>query len=100
MKYRMYLHFYPCIYNVFEKVFHVTYFTATKTIAEKYHNLKNKLQELLQYIYDPNSFPENFITITEVTSEIIQQLKIDHSENNCEITTPKTNHLHLQTSQN
>ena len=42
-----------------------------------------KLPETLHYIYDSNWFPENFVTITEVQSELIQRVKIAH--NNIEI---------------
>ena len=41
----------------------------------------NQLPRTLQYIYDSNWFPENFLTITEVPSEIIQKLKINHKKN-------------------
>ena len=54
-------------------------FTATKLIAETYTQLIPKLPETLHYIYDPNWFPHNFITITEVPSETIQKLSINHN---------------------
>ena len=38
-----------------------------------------KLQETLQYIYDPNWIPQNLITITEQPSETIQNLSINHN---------------------
>ena len=38
----------------------------------------DQLPETLHCIYDPNWFPENCIFITEVPSEIIQKMKIDH----------------------
>ena len=53
-------------------------FSASKLIAENYHHLVNKLSETMQNFYDPNWLPENFVTIKEVSSEFIQQLKTDH----------------------
>ena len=40
----------------------------------------DKLPKVLQYILDPNKYPENFITITEVSPELIQKLKNDHEQ--------------------
>ena len=54
--------------------------TATKSIAKKYPLLVKILPEVLQQIYDPNCLPQNFVTIAEILSEIIQHLKIDQSQ--------------------
>ena len=37
-----------------------------------------KLPEKLHYIYDPNWFPQNSVNITEIPSETIQKLPINH----------------------
>ena len=58
-------------------------FPATKLTAETYPQLISKLPETLHYIYDSNWFPQNFIAITEIPSEIIQKLSINR--NNIEI---------------
>ena len=47
-------------------------FSATELIAESYPQLMGQLQEPLHCIYDPDWFPENFITFIEVPSETIQ----------------------------
>ena len=39
---------------------------------------KTKLPETLHYIYDPNFTPQNFVNITEIPSETIQKLSINH----------------------
>ena len=62
-------------------------FPATNLIAETYPQFKLKIPETLHYIYDSNWFRESFITITEVPSEIIQKLAINH--NNIEINNAK-----------
>ena len=51
-------------------------FTATQQIAEAYPQILTKLPETLQYIYDKSWFPQNFVNITEVPSEIIQKLSV------------------------
>ena len=53
-------------------------FPATKLIAQTYSQLITKLPETLQYIYDPDWFPQNFINIPEIPSETIQKLSINH----------------------
>ena len=37
-----------------------------------------KLPKTLHYIYDPDSFPQNFINIPKLPSETIQKFSIDH----------------------
>ena len=59
---------------------------ATKLLAETYPQLIPKLHETLHYLYDSNWLPQNYINITEVPSEIIQKLSINH--NNIEIKKP------------
>ena len=58
-------------------------FPATKLITETYPQLMQQLSETLHYIYNPNWFPQNFIAITQVPSETIQKLSINH--NNIEL---------------
>ena len=53
-------------------------FPATKLIAETYPGIITKLPETLHYIYDPNWFPQNFRDISEIPSEIIPKLSINH----------------------
>ena len=65
------------IYGFWESLARQT-FSATKLIAEKYPQLMDKLPEMLQYIYDSNCFPKNFITIRGVLNEILQKLKLVH----------------------
>ena len=48
----------------------------TKLIAETFPHMLPKLPDTLQYIYDVNWFPENFVNITELPSETIQRLTI------------------------
>ena len=55
-----------------------------------------KLPETLQHIYDPNCFPEIFF-ITEVPSEIIQKLKVDHNNTEIKNRITKNQQLLLQT---
>ena len=55
-------------------------FPAAKLLAETYTQLIPKLPETLHYFYDPNWFPQNFITVTEVTSENIQKWSINHNK--------------------
>ena len=55
-------------------------FSATKITAKKYNHLIDKFPETLQNIYDPNWFPESFVTIAKVPSEIKQQLKNHHPQ--------------------
>ena len=50
-------------------------FSATKLLENTYPLLLDQLAETLQNIFDQNLFPGNFITITEVPSEIIQKTK-------------------------
>ena len=38
----------------------------------------DQIPETLPYIFDLKWFPENFLTVTEVPSEIIQKLKIGY----------------------
>ena len=52
-------------------------FTATTHIAEAYPHIKPKLPEKLQYIYDKDWFPDNFVNIPEMSSETIQQLLLN-----------------------
>ena len=40
----------------------------------------DKLLEMLQYDYDPNWLPDNYISITERPSEVIKKLKIDNKQ--------------------
>ena len=54
-------------------------FPATKLIAETYSQLISKLPEKCHYIYDSNWFPQKLVAITEVPSEIIQKLSINHN---------------------
>ena len=49
-------------------------FTATQHIAEAYPHIIPKVPETLQYIYDKDWFPENFVYIPETPSETIQKL--------------------------
>ena len=58
-------------------------FSASKIIAGTNPQLIPKMSETLPYNYDPNWFPQNFKIITEVLSETIQKLSINH--NNIEI---------------
>ena len=53
-------------------------FPATKLIAETYPRIITKLPETLHYIFDPNSFPQNFVNITEISSETIQKLSLKY----------------------
>ena len=53
-------------------------FPATKLIAETYPGIFTKLPETLLYIYDPNCFPQNFVNITKILSEVIQKLSANH----------------------
>ena len=55
-------------------------FPATILIAQNYPQIKSKLPETLHHIYDPNWFPQNFINIPEIPSEIIQKLSINHQK--------------------
>ena len=55
-------------------------FPATKLKAETYAQLITNLPETVLYINDPNWFPQNFITFTELPSETIQKLSIDHNK--------------------
>ena len=50
-------------------------FPAIKLITEAYPQLIRKLPEKLQYIYDPNWFPQNF---TNITSTVGNHTKIIH----------------------
>ena len=68
----------PHVYLGFWKSLVRHIFPATKLIAETYLKIINKLPETLHYIYDPNWFPQNFVNITEVPSEIIHKLSINH----------------------
>ena len=58
----------------------------------------DKIPETLQYMYDPNCFPENFLTTTEVPSKLIKQLKINHSQIQLQICMLKANRSLLQKS--
>ena len=53
-------------------------FPAAKLIAETYPRIITKIPETLHYIYDPNCFQQNFVDITEIPSETIQKLSINH----------------------
>ena len=53
-------------------------FPATKLKAEIYPRIITKIPETPHYIYDPNWFPQNFVNITEIPSEAIQKLSINH----------------------
>ena len=75
------LRFYLCTYTDFGKSLVRHIFTAIKLIAETYSQLISKLPETLHYIYDSIWFPQNFVTITKVPSEIIQKLSINHKNN-------------------
>ena len=55
-------------------------FPATKQVAETYPQITPKIPETLHYIYDPNWFPQNIITITAVPSETIQKSSINHND--------------------
>ena len=53
-------------------------FPATQLITQSYSQIITKLPETLQYIYDLDWFPQNFINFQEIPSEIIQKLSIKH----------------------
>ena len=48
-------------------------FTATQQISEAHPQLIPKIHETLQYIYDKNWFPQNFVNIPELPSETMQK---------------------------
>ena len=50
-------------------------FPATKLIEKTYPQLLDKLPETLQFVYDSDWLPENFIVIKIVPSENIQKIK-------------------------
>ena len=52
-------------------------FTATQHIAEAYPHIIPKLPEKLQYLYDKDWFPDNFVNIPEIPSETIQKLLLN-----------------------
>ena len=53
-------------------------FPATEMIADRFPQLMDKIAETLQYIYDPDMFPEKFTTSREeVPFEIIEKLIFD-----------------------
>ena len=45
---------------------------------ETYPRIITNLPETLHYLYGPNWFPQNFVKITEIPSETIQKLSINH----------------------
>ena len=53
-------------------------FPATKLISETYPRIITKLPETLLYIYDSFWFSQNFVIITEILSETIQKITINH----------------------
>ena len=52
-------------------------FTATQHMAEAYPHIISKLPETLQYIYDKDWFPDNFVNIPEIPSDTIQKLPLN-----------------------
>ena len=53
-------------------------FPLTELIADTFTQLLPKLPETLNYIYDSHCFSQNFVDITEKSSETIQKLTIIH----------------------
>ena len=53
-------------------------FPATKLMANTFSQIIPKLHDTLHYTYDPDWFPQNFKNISEIPSETIQKLSINH----------------------